>query len=132
MALRVRMFSSVHAAVGLASQRFVILPDASSLGTGTITYQLGSLNNHLSTRKVDFHVSEHHTVADLVQLMRSSSPFASLLDGLDYGDGFVLIGFGAQLELAPILSSFAWKTFTFHLIVYGPKLTPTSQVILHP
>ena len=127
MSLRVRMFSSVHAAVGLASQRFAILPDASSLGTGTITYQLGSLH-----RKVDFHVSEHHTVADLVQLMRSSPPFASLLDGLDYGDGFVLIGFGAQLELAPILSSFAWKTFTFHLIVYGPKLTPTSQVILHP
>ena len=80
MHLREAKFSSVLAAVGLASQRFAILPDESELGHGTIDYQHGSL--HHQRLSVGFHVSEHDTVADLVQHIRRSRPFAAILHGL--------------------------------------------------
>lgn len=114
--LRDRFFGAVHAALGRASHQFAILPNEPWLGIGHIKYK---------GKVVVFYLSEHHTVADLVQMMRCAPAFASLLDGLEYGKGFSLVGKSATLELAPILSSFAWKEFTFELIVRGPKLTTT-------
>ena len=130
--LRDRMYAALHAAVGSASNRFAILPGELWLGIGHINYT----DSNSKRQQATFHVSEHHTVADLVDMMHSSPRLASLLDGLDYGDDFILIGYSATIALASILSSFAWKEFTLQLLIHesimGPIPPVIPQVFPHP
>ena len=125
MAVRDRIYAAVHAAVGSASHRFAILPGELWLGTGFINYT----DSNSKRQQATFSVSEHHTVADLVDMMRSSPRLAALLDGLDYGDDFILIGYSATIALASILSSFAWKEFTLQLLIHESIMGPISPVI---